>query len=70
MSSFTVLIVEDEDAIREMLVMVLDQSSFVSIEATDAEEAQKLLDDKIPDLILLDWMLPGISGVEWARRLK
>ena len=70
MSSFTVLIVEDEDAIREMLVMVLDQSSFVSIEATDAEEAQKLLDDKIPDLILLDWMLSGISGVEWARRLK
>ena len=70
MSSFTVIIVEDEDAIREMLVMVLDQSSFVSIEATDAEEAQKLLDDKIPDLILLDWMLPGISGVEWARRLK
>ena len=70
MSSFTVLIVEDEDAIREMLVMVLDQSSFVSIEAADAEEAQKLLDDKIPDLILLDWMLPGISGVEWARRLK
>jgi len=70
MPSFTILIVEDEDAIREMLVMVLDQSSFVSIEATDAEEAQKLLDDKIPDLILLDWMLPGISGVEWARRLK
>ena len=70
MPSFTILIVEDEDAIREMLVMVLDQSNFGSIEATDAEEAQKLLDDKVPDLILLDWMLPGISGVEWARRLK
>jgi two-component system, OmpR family, phosphate regulon response regulator PhoB len=70
MSSFNILIVEDEDAIREMLVMVLDQSNFGSIEATDAEEAQKLLDDKVPDLILLDWMLPGISGVEWARRLK
>ena len=50
--------------------MVLDQANFASIAATDAEEAQKLLDDKIPDLILLDWMLPGISGVEWARRLK
>ena len=69
MSSFNIL-VEDEDAIREMLVMVLDQANFASIAATDAEEAQKLLDDKIPDLILLDWMLPGISGVEWARRLK
>ncbi len=70
MSSFNILIVEDEDAIREMLVMVLDQSNFGSIEAADAEEAQKLLDDKVPDLILLDWMLPGITGVEWARRLK
>ena len=70
MSSFNILVVEDEDAIREMLVMVLDQANFASIAATDAEEAQKLLDDKIPDLILLDWMLPGISGVEWARRLK
>ena len=70
MSSFNILVVEDEDAIREMLVMVLDQANFASIAATDAEEAQKLLDDKIPDLILLDWTLPGISGVEWARRLK
>ena len=70
MSSFNILVVEDEDAIREMLVMVLDQANFAYIAATDAEEAQKLLDDKIPDLILLDWMLPGISGVEWARRLK
>ena len=70
MSSFNILVVEDEDAIKEMLVMVLDQANFASIAATDAEEAQKLLDDKIPDLILLDWMLPGISGVEWARRLK
>ena len=63
MSSFNILVVEDEDAIREMLVMVLDQANFASIAATDAEEAQKLLDDKIPDLILLDWMLPGISGL-------
>jgi two-component system phosphate regulon response regulator PhoB len=70
MSSFTILVVEDEDAIREMLVMVLDQANFASIEATDAEEAQNLLDDKLPDLILLDWMLPGITGIEWARRLK
>ena len=70
MPSFTILVVEDEDAIREMLVMVLDQANFASIEATDAEEAQNLLDDKLPDLILLDWMLPGITGIEWARRLK
>ena len=70
MSSFNILVVEDEDAIREMLMMVLEQAGFMPITATDAEEAQKVLDDNLPDLILLDWMLPGISGVEWARRLK
>ncbi|MDD1641525.1 MAG: phosphate regulon transcriptional regulator PhoB, partial [Methylococcaceae bacterium] len=70
MSSFNILVVEDEDAIREMLMMVLDQAGFVPIAAADAEDAQKSLDDNLPDLILLDWMLPGISGVEWARRLK
>jgi len=69
MSSFNILVVEDEEAIREMLVMVLEQSSFIPTAAADAEEAQKALDDNLPDLILLDWMLPGISGVEWARRL-
>ncbi|MCX7096416.1 MAG: phosphate regulon transcriptional regulator PhoB [Methylococcales bacterium] len=70
MSSFNVLVVEDEDAIRGMLMMVLEQSGFMPMAAADAEEAQKVLADNLPDLILLDWMLPGISGVEWARRLK
>jgi two-component system phosphate regulon response regulator PhoB len=70
MSSFNILVVEDEDAIRRMLMMVLEQAGFVPIAAADAEDAQKVLDDHLPDLILLDWMLPGISGVEWARRLK
>lgn len=51
-------------------MMVLEQAGFKSIATSDAEEAQKALDDSSPDLILLDWMLPGISGVEWARRLK
>ena len=70
MSNLNILVVEDEDAIRGMLMMVLEQAGFVPVAAADAEEAQKSLDDAIPDLILLDWMLPGISGVEWARRLK
>ena len=70
MSNFNILVVEDEDAIRGMLMMVLEQAGFMPIAAADAEDAQKILDDKLPDLILLDWMLPGISGAEWARRLK
>lgn len=70
MSNFNILVVEDEDAIRRMLMMVLEQAGFVPIAAADAEEAQRAMDETLPDLILLDWMLPGISGVEWARRLK
>jgi two-component system phosphate regulon response regulator PhoB len=70
MSRLTILVVEDEDAIRGMLMMVLEQAGYKSVAVVDAEEAQKALDEVSPDLILLDWMLPGISGVEWARRLK
>ena len=51
-------------------MMVLEQAGFMPIAAADAEEAQKIMENQLPDLILLDWMLPGISGVEWARRLK
>lgn len=50
--------------------MVLEQAGFRPMTAADAEDAQKILDGTMPDLILLDWMLPGASGVEWARRLK
>lgn len=70
MLNLSILVVEDEDAIREMLLMVLEQAGFAVKVAADAEEAQRTLDMTTPDLILLDWMLPGISGVEWARRLK
>jgi two-component system, OmpR family, phosphate regulon response regulator PhoB len=51
-------------------MMVLEQAGFAPVAASDAEDAQKVLDENLPDLILLDWMLPGLSGVEWARRLK
>ena len=70
MTQFKILVVEDDDAIREMLKMALQQSDF-SVEAVvDAAQAQLTLEKTQPDIILLDWMLPGISGVEWARRLK
>ncbi|MDP2177986.1 phosphate regulon transcriptional regulator PhoB [Methylicorpusculum sp.] len=70
MTRISVLVVEDEDAIRDMLVMVLEQAGFHATGISDAEQANKSLSDHQPDLILLDWMLPGMSGVEWARRLK
>ncbi|MCK5355985.1 MAG: phosphate regulon transcriptional regulator PhoB [Methyloprofundus sp.] len=70
MSQFTILVVEDEEAIRSMLVMVLQQYDFEVLEAGDVAEAQLILDDTLPDLILLDWMLPKVTGDEWTRRLK
>lgn len=65
-----ILIVDDEAAIRQMVCLALTQANYECIEAADATEAQaKILADK-PNLILLDWMLPGISGIEFSRRLR
>jgi len=70
MTRFNILIVEDEDAIRDMLLIVLQQADFDVAGAADVKEAQELMQARTPDLILLDWMLPGVSGIEWAKRLK
>ncbi len=65
-----ILIVEDELAIRQMLGFALGGDGYRCIEAGNVVEAQSTLARQRPDLILLDWMLPGISGIEFARRLK
>ncbi|HET8802434.1 MAG TPA: phosphate regulon transcriptional regulator PhoB [Marinobacter sp.] len=70
MTGKTVLIVDDEAPIREMIAVALEMADYDYIEAADAREAHALIVDKHPDLVLLDWMLPGTSGVELARRLK
>jgi two-component system, OmpR family, phosphate regulon response regulator PhoB len=70
MTGFKILVVEDEDAIRELLSLLIEQAGYHVMSAGDAETAQKLMVDEMTDLVLLDWMLPGISGVEFARRLK
>ncbi len=66
----TILIVDDETAIRDMLRVALEMAEYKCIEAEDAQQAHSLIIDKKPDLVLLDWMLPGTSGIELARRLK
>ena len=65
-----IFIVEDEPAIREMLGYTLIKEGYEFEEAGDAEEANSLLSKQKPDLILLDWMLPGMSGVDYARRVR
>ena len=70
MSDQTVLVVDDEFAIRDMLCMALEIAEFSCLEAENIQDAHALIVDERPDLVLLDWMLPGGSGVELLRRLK
>jgi two-component system, OmpR family, phosphate regulon response regulator PhoB len=66
----TVLVVEDEAAIRDMLRMALEIADYRCIEAEDIQQGYTQVVDERPDIILLDWMLPGGSGLELLRRLK
>ncbi|WP_428241498.1 phosphate regulon transcriptional regulator PhoB [Gynuella sp.] len=70
MSGKTILVVDDETPIREMIAAALEMAGYHCIEAGDAQEAMSVVVDQKPDLLLLDWMLPGSSGVEICRRLK
>ncbi len=65
-----ILIVEDESSIREMLGYSLMKEGYAFEEAADVEEARAVINRNKPDLILLDWMLPGMSGIDYARRLR
>ncbi len=65
-----VLIVEDEDALSELLQYNLKKEGFRVSVAADGEEALMLVDERQPDVVLLDWMLPKVSGIEVCRRLR
>ncbi|HLD14640.1 MAG TPA: phosphate regulon transcriptional regulator PhoB [Burkholderiales bacterium] len=65
-----ILVVDDEAAIRQMVCLTLTQAGYECVQAADATSAQERLRETPPDLVLLDWMLPGISGVDYARRLR
>jgi two-component system, OmpR family, phosphate regulon response regulator PhoB len=66
----TILVVEDEPAIQELIAFNLKQAGHQALRADNAEHALKLVQSALPDLVLLDWMLPGLSGIELARRLR
>ena len=65
-----ILIVDDEPGLRQMLGFALTGAGFACSEVADAEKAEMAIARETPDLVLLDWMLPGVSGVDLARRLK
>jgi two-component system, OmpR family, phosphate regulon response regulator PhoB len=68
--SATILVVEDEPAIQELIAFNLKQAGHQPMRADNAEQAMNLVSNALPDLILLDWMLPGMSGIDLARRLR
>ena len=70
MAAKKILVVEDETGIRELVAFALKRDDFEVIEAADCAEARERVTDHVPDLIVLDWMLPDLSGLEYARELK
>ncbi|MCC5866299.1 MAG: phosphate regulon transcriptional regulator PhoB [Wenzhouxiangella sp.] len=70
MSAQRILVVEDDEGIRRMIIFNLERAGFEGIEAGDCRTARVAVADQRPDLILLDWMLPDQSGPEFARSLR
>jgi len=70
MTGKKILIVDDEAPIREMIAVALEMAGYECLEAANSQEALAIIVDRQPDLLLLDWMLPGSTGIELARRLK
>jgi two-component system phosphate regulon response regulator PhoB len=66
----SILVVEDEQEIRELLVFTLLRDGYEVVEAETAEIALEKIDNSLPDLILVDWMLPGMDGIDLAKRLR
>jgi len=70
MQNKKILVIEDEASIRDMLRFALERVEFMVSVAADAPSARLRIAESRPDLILLDWMMPGVSGVDYARELK
>lgn len=70
MGSNLILVVEDEPDIRELLKFTLHRARFEVTTCADAEEALRVLEGPLPGIVLIDWMLPGMSGIDLARRIR
>ena len=70
MPKHTILLVDDEAAIRDMLAIALEAAHYNVLQAENAQQAHACIIDRHPDLVLLDWMMPGTTGLELLRRLK
>jgi two-component system phosphate regulon response regulator PhoB len=66
----TILVVEDEPAIQDLIQINLEMGGYRVLVTPSAEDALKLVQNELPDLALLDWMLPGMSGIELTRKLR
>src|ERR1700741_5411576 len=65
-----ILVIEDEPAIQELIVVNLENAGHHVIRAADAESALGIVRDALPDLLILDWTLPGLPGADFARQLR
>lgn len=65
-----ILVLEDEESIRQMLAFALGRAGFEVTQASNSEDAEHCLYQQLPDMVLVDWMLPGMSGLEFIRRLR
>jgi len=65
-----ILIVEDESPILELLALNISQAGYNPLRAISAEHAEKLINEALPDIIFLDWLLPGMSGIDFAKKLR
>jgi len=70
MAGKTILVVEDDHDIRDMLVFSLEKAGFAVVDTEDAEQAMAKLGGILPDMMLVDWMLPGMDGPEFVRRVR
>ncbi len=70
MANATVLVVEDEDSILTLISFNLEQAGFKVLTASSVEAAKPLINEELPDVVLLDWMLPGTSGVQFTKTLR